>query len=323
MSALPTIAYEPIQPPTLPRVNGTFTFNPSDDWAGFVASMADFRFRQSDRSNWLGPFVGYGDCLDPFTDPGDLTYYDPTLEPQDGDFLLVRWGPKALASEQFKRAADDWRKKYGVDPGPLASKRLRRVGSKWALCVRNSLFWLDDCLVLGVMVHKDRGGVALHAPVTCAIGPDAASDTAVFSAPADGSQAYTAGTQPRIEVSGLNASASYTAGTPGGGTVKAVVTWTGQAKISNTTSGVAVGEARLKFKAIINSVVVDDRWISLETFTGSEYGHFAGGAAYDVPDGQNITVQMFEVRTFTTSGASPAQTITWRAVSVSLSTLKR
>jgi hypothetical protein len=156
------------------------------------------------------------------------------------------------------------------------------------------------------------------------IGPDAASDTSVTSDPADGNIVYSATTQPAIEAGGLNASTSYTAATVAnaGAGIKAVVTWTGQATISNTTSGVAVGEARLSVKVVINGSTVDERWLVLEPYTAT-YGLFAGGDAYEVPAGQNITVTLGVGRAFSTGGASPAQTITWRSASLSLTPLKR
>jgi hypothetical protein len=177
-----------VQPPALPFVNGQFSFKPEVDWAEFIAGLNDFRFRESDPRNWAGPFCSFGTCLDPFSQEHDLCYVDPTLEPRDGDFVLVAWGPRALASWQFQGARTNWIEKYGCEPGPIATKRLRRMGNDWLLCVRNSFYWLADSRVLGVMIRKERGSVELHAPASCAIDPNAA--TQVYAAVDDGPDSF-------------------------------------------------------------------------------------------------------------------------------------
>lgn len=176
LRAWPTLQ-NAVQPPQLPRVNGTFHLSPEKDWNEFVAGMEDFRFRESDPCNHVGPFRSTGDCLQPFSQPGDLVWIDPTLEPTDGDFVIVAWGPRSLASTTFQGAAQRWRDMYGVEPGPIATKRLRRLGHSWVLCVRRSHYWLEpDDRILGVLVRRERSGEALHSPSAHCITPNAATE---------------------------------------------------------------------------------------------------------------------------------------------------
>jgi hypothetical protein len=165
-----------VQPPPLPRVDGQHALSCANDWNEFTATLDSFRFRESDPANQCGPFQATGECLTPFSQPGDLIYTDPTLQPQDGDFVMVAFGQRTLSSDKFQGAAKLWREKYGTDPTCIATKRLRRLGSHWLLCVRRSFFWLDpDDRILGVVVRRERDGFALHAPAVACIDPNAAT----------------------------------------------------------------------------------------------------------------------------------------------------
>lgn len=114
-----------VQPPALPRVNGSWSMQPEQEWSEFVAGLDAFRFRESDRANWCGPFQSCGTCLAPFSFPGDLVWIDPTLDPRDGDFVIVAWGEQALQQPAFKRAKLHWRELYGVDRHDFGSHAAR------------------------------------------------------------------------------------------------------------------------------------------------------------------------------------------------------
>jgi hypothetical protein len=150
------------------------------------------------------------------------------------------------------------------------------------------------------------------------IGDNAATDVAITSTPSDGSQAYAAVTQPVIEVTGLSSVTSYTS--PTAFATQVQVDWSGQARISNTTSGVAVGEARIGVNVLVNGSSVFNKWLTLEGYTGgaTDWGPFSGGRTFAVPAGQTIDVYFQTYRNFGSGGASPAQTMYWRSASVSL-----
>lgn len=153
--------------------------------------------------------------------------------------------------------------------------------------------------------------------------PDSASDPPVTSSPADGSIVYSSATQPTVELPGLNGSAVYTSAVNDAPT-KVVVGCTAQARISNTTSGTAVGEARLEFRVLVNGSLVYTRYLALEGYSGgSQYGLLADSMTFNVPAGQQIQAQLIVYRNFLSSGTSPAQTIFWRAASLSLMPLIR
>jgi hypothetical protein len=147
------------------------------------------------------------------------------------------------------------------------------------------------------------------------------TDPAVTLVPADGSLAYTSGTQPRLESAGLSSSVSYTA--PGNSDAQVVASWSGQANISNTTSGTAPGEARIQVDVVVNGVNVFSKYLALESFTGAGWGSLAGTRSFDVPFGQTITMTIQTYRHFSSSGTSPAQTMNWRAALLNLTPAKR
>ena len=137
-------------------------------------------------------------------------------------------------------------------------------------------------------------------------------DTPVSDEPTDDSITYNAATQPQVENAGINAQAAYTAPSGGNGT-RAIASWSTRVQISNTTSGTAVGESFIRVRVTVNgSEVFTDR-ISIEGYLDSQnqWGFFSGSRSFDVPAGQQIVVYLTTFRSFSTSGASPAQTHTW------------
>lgn len=161
-------------------------------------------------------------------------------------------------------------------------------------------------------------GTSLEAVGTPGIEPNAATDPAVTVTPSDGSQAYSAATQIIIEGSGLSAVASYTA--PVAFPTQVDVDWSGQARISNATSGTAVGEARITVTVVINGSTVFTKYLGLERYTGgsTDWGIFSGGRTFAVPAGQTIDVFLSTQRTFSSGGSSPAQTMFWRSATINL-----
>ncbi|HEY4370279.1 MAG TPA: hypothetical protein VGN07_23810 [Steroidobacteraceae bacterium] len=165
-------------------------------------------------------------------------------------------------------------------------------------------------------------GAMVDRHVTAQISHNAVTDTAVTTEPADGSQAYSSTTQPAIGVVGLNGLASYTS--PEGTATQVDVSWSAQARISNTTSGVAVGKARLRIRVFINSSEVFNSELILESYTATDnWGPFSGTRSFSVPAGQTLDAYIQTDRNFTTSGASPAQTMFWREALVNLVPSKR
>lgn len=152
---------------------------------------------------------------------------------------------------------------------------------------------------------------------TDGLAPNAATAVNVTVEPADGSQAYSAATQPAVEVTGLNGVASYTSPTNVDTQVR--VSWSGQARISNTTSGIAVGEAQLSVRVFINAVEVWSQYLGLEGYTAAgDWGNFSGQRDFAVPAGQAIDVYLQTGRSFSSSGSSPAQTMYWREALINL-----
>lgn len=154
-------------------------------------------------------------------------------------------------------------------------------------------------------------GTSLEAVGIPGIEPNSATDVNVTVEPSDGSQAYSAATQPVFESVGLNGTASYTA--PVHTAAQVNVSWSGQARISNTTSGAATGEARLRVRVFINAVEVWNQHQVLEGYTAAaDWAAFAGSRDFAVPAGQAIDVYLQTDRSFSTGGSSPAQTMYWR-----------
>lgn len=158
---------------------------------------------------------------------------------------------------------------------------------------------------------------------TTQLGLNSVTDSPVTISPSDGSQAYAAVTQPVIEPSGLNSTASYTA--PSTTAAQVTLSWSGQARISNTTSGVAVGEAVIQIRVLVNGVQVYLKYLSLESYAGgtTDWGFFAGTVPFSVPAGQTINAFFTTGRNFSTGGSSPAQTMFWRSAIMNLIGVKR
>lgn len=146
---------------------------------------------------------------------------------------------------------------------------------------------------------------------------DAVVDAPVLAEAADDDIDYTAGTQPRVENAGLNSSVDYT---PSGRDAQVMCNWHLQAQISNTTSGVAVGEALARIRVTVDGVEQLAKTIILEGFVDSfgSWATLAGSRTFNVPDGDEIEATLAVYRDFSTSGASPAQTISWRESLVEL-----
>jgi hypothetical protein len=160
-------------------------------------------------------------------------------------------------------------------------------------------------------------GTALEALGTPDIEPNAATAVNVTVEPADGSQAYSVATQPVFEVNGLNGTASYTS--PVHTATQVNVAWSGQARISNTTSGVAVGEAWIQVRVFINGSEVWNQHQILEGYTAAgDWASFSGSRDFAVPAGQTIDAYLQTTRNFSSGGSSPAQTMYWREALLNL-----
>jgi hypothetical protein len=149
------------------------------------------------------------------------------------------------------------------------------------------------------------------------------ADNKVYDEPSDGSQAYSSGTAPVIEVSGLGSHITYTE--PTGAASQVMVNWNAQARISNLTSGTATGEAFIGIRIIVNGSDVWNKKFSLESYTGgaSDWASFSGSKTLSLPANQAIDVYLQTYREFTTSGLFPAQTMYWRSATVDLLPIKR
>jgi hypothetical protein len=198
-----------------------------------------------------------------------------------------------------------------------------RVLRKTTTSAGLTLFMDSSFFTPGGGVNSVRFGPTASLPNidTNQLSQNSVTDPAVILVPADGSQTYTSGTQPRIEGSGLSSTVSYTA--PGNSDAQVVASWSGQSNISNTTSGTAVGEARIQIDVVVNSVNVFSKYLALESFTGAGWGTLAGTRSFNVPAGQTMTLTIQTYRNFSTGGTSPAQTMNWRAALLNLTPAKR
>jgi hypothetical protein len=150
---------------------------------------------------------------------------------------------------------------------------------------------------------------------------DAATDPFVLTEPADGSQVFAATTQPAVEVGGIGGIASYTSPVDRATEVK--VSWSVQVRISNTTSGVAVGTANVRAAVTVNGSLVWDSIMTIEAYNGTDqWATFSGTRDFTVPANQEIEVLLNSGRTFTTSGTSPAQTHFWQNAIINLKAAK-
>lgn len=144
------------------------------------------------------------------------------------------------------------------------------------------------------------------------------ADPAVTVEIDDGNIVYDAATQPQIENAGINGFAEYTA--PVGRNKRVAVSWTAQARISNTTSGTAVGHAELLVRVFIESEEVFRQDLNLEGFIDSNlnFGLLSGSRSFHLAPEETLEVFLTVGRDFSTSGSSPAQTITWRDAMIDL-----
>ncbi|MHB8816554.1 MAG: hypothetical protein ACYDAE_25280, partial [Steroidobacteraceae bacterium] len=200
------------QPPKLERVNGSFSFNPAEDFAHMVRRVESNTFRlrapESHTERLVGPFRGTGTCLRPVLFE-NYTWIDPTMEPADGDFVLVSLDPEELAGI-IERGKDDpeWIATYGPNPGPVVVKILRSIGHQWYLSERKTCFPLTgfrahplkprNNRVLGVVraVMDMRTGKFLYdAPLARAIGQNAATYTVVNNSNVSGNVSGVTGLQ--------------------------------------------------------------------------------------------------------------------------------
>jgi hypothetical protein len=150
---------------------------------------------------------------------------------------------------------------------------------------------------------------------------DAATDPFVLTEPADGSQVFAATTQPAVEVAGIGGVASYTA--PADRSTEVKVSWAVQVRISNTTSGVAVGTAETSVAVTIAGSPVWDSIMTIESYNGTDqWATFSGTRDFTVPAGDEIEVFLNTGRNFTTSGTSPAQTHFWQNALINLKAAK-
>lgn len=174
-------------------------------------------------------------------------------------------------------------------------------------------YWVRLVTIGGQVSATEPSGNGLAGAAYFAVLGTSTSDT-----PADSSIAYTSGTQPRVEVAGIGSHITYTS--PAGVATRCVVNFAGQANISNTTSGAAVGYAVLECIVQVNGSTVYTRNVRLEAClsTNDAWGVLAGSKAFDVPAGQAIDVYLNVGRNFSTGGSSPAQTIYWRGCSVEI-----
>lgn len=138
----------------------------------------------------------------------------------------------------------------------------------------------------------------------------------------DGSDTFPAETQPHLESEGLDEQASYTA--PSNIDTRCLVQWTGQAQISATTSGTAVGEARFRVRITVDAVTEYDKYVVLEGYRTSNelWAQLAGSITLAVPAGEEVIVYVQSFRDFSTSGSSPAQTHYWQNVLMSITPIR-
>lgn len=151
---------------------------------------------------------------------------------------------------------------------------------------------------------------------------NAVTEPPVIVEAADGSRTYPSATQPLLEPAGLDSSAAYTA--PQGINTQVQVSWSVQGRISSNTSGIALGEAFLYVRVLINGSQVWERSLSIEGYRNeADWALFSGSRDFIVPGGQQIQVLLQSGRRFVTSGFSPAQTMFWRGAIINLTARKR
>jgi hypothetical protein len=169
-------------------------------------------------------------------------------------------------------------------------------------------------------IRDPRGAVGATFPTMT--GQSGVADTVAANGishdPADGNTVYSSATQPTLEAAGINGYVEYTA--PAGVSARVQASWSGQAQVSNTTSGVAVGYARIHARVFVNSVEIYSQDNNLEgcTTATANWGLLSGSRTFNIAGGDHIELFLQTGRNFSTGGSSPAQTITWRSAMANL-----
>lgn len=138
---------------------------------------------------------------------------------------------------------------------------------------------------------------------------------AVSSVSSLGTQVYSATTQPAVEISALNISASYQ--TPSNLRAQFDIGWSVDYMISNGTSGVATGESVVKVRIFVDSSEVYTRETSVEGYT-DRWAHLSGSQRITGAYGSYVEAFLQSGREFSTSGASPEQTHDWQNATIVL-----
>jgi hypothetical protein len=203
------------QPAPIPFPKGRTSsrFNVGEEWAQVVQQMerGEWRLREpvANPAGLVGPLRGVGNCLAPLLPGGEYQWIDPTCEPMDGDLVLVEWGPQTLAKLiERNRHNEDWVRTYGINPGPIATKLLKKSGLNWWLVTRESMMPLgphsylapDGSRVCGVVRYLERDGAPIYGcgpmAVSHNINPEAAtsvtstSDAGPITISCPGSQVF-------------------------------------------------------------------------------------------------------------------------------------
>jgi hypothetical protein len=120
--------------------SGVRVFDPAAEYDAF-----DGRLRVPALStDGLLRVIGEGTCLEPHIHDGDTLYFDATLPPEDGDFVLTFWPPHELAAA------------YSRPVLPLLTKWFRIVGGYPLLLCHDGARPLRDQKILGVLRRIER-----------------------------------------------------------------------------------------------------------------------------------------------------------------------
>jgi hypothetical protein len=221
----------PLEPATLPRLDGQFKLDAAAFWADISAQVeaGTYRLRSPARTTegLSGPFRGKGGCLEPLACDGDEIWIDPKMQAQAGDFVLIELQVDVLAGI-YERGArkDGFLDMYGEKPSPIAGKVLTNCGHEYVLATNESLIELEPNRVLGVVRRIERNGVALYAadPAECSmIAPNAATEITSVSVPsttlsviAGALATISVGAKAEAYTATVTASANVWQGTSGG-----------------------------------------------------------------------------------------------------------
>jgi hypothetical protein len=84
LATFPTLR-DAVQPRDLQPATGSGSLEP----AKLFEQPLQLRCPVDDASGLAGPFLHNGHCLVPWTEPGCISWVDPTIEPVDGDLVIV------------------------------------------------------------------------------------------------------------------------------------------------------------------------------------------------------------------------------------------